>query len=121
RETLEQAFQNAEVKRIEAQNTALDELLKKAGAAIVEMKKALPEKEKLVKPAEEETAVAQKAVDEVLVLIAAAPEGKADAALEKKLKDAKEKLASLAKKEADVLTAVSATKKNVEDAEAEEK
>ena len=121
RETLEQAFQQAEVKRIEAQNKALDELFEKAEAAIVQMKKVLPEKEKLVKPAQEAEAAAQKAVDEVLALIAAAPEGKADAALEKKLTDARTKLGPLTRKVSDALAAVSATKNNVEDAEAEGK
>ncbi len=121
REVLEQAFQNAEVKRIEAQNKALDELFKKAEAAIVQMKKVLPEKEKLVKPAQEAEAAAQKAVDEVLALIAAAPGGKADAALEKKLTDARTKLGPLTRKVSDALAAVSATKNNVEDAEAEVK
>ncbi|NLT71713.1 MAG: hypothetical protein GXX91_13620 [Verrucomicrobiaceae bacterium] len=121
REALEQAFQNAEVKRIEAQNKALDELFKKAEAAIVQMKKVLPEKEKLVKPAQEAEAAAQKAVDEVLALIKAAPGGKADAALEKKLTDARTKLGPLTRKVSDALAAVSATKKNVEDAEVEGK
>ncbi|MCB1234114.1 MAG: hypothetical protein KDM91_03490, partial [Verrucomicrobiae bacterium] len=46
RESLEQAFQKTEVTRIEAQNKALDELLKKANDAIVAMKKVLPEKQK---------------------------------------------------------------------------
>lgn len=121
RETLEQAFQKAEVARIEAQNKALDELLKKANDAIVEMKKLLPEKQKAVKPTQDEKAVAQKAVDEVLALIAKAPEGKADAALEKQLKDAQEKLAPVAMKETSALAAVSATENNIKDADAEVK
>jgi len=121
RETLEQAFQKAEVARIEAQNKALDELLKKANDAIVEMKKLLPEKQKAVKPTQDEKGVAQKAVDEVLALIAEAPEGKADAALEKKLKDAREKLAPVAMKETSALAAVSATENNIKDAEADVK
>jgi WD40 repeat protein len=121
RETLEQAFQKAEVARIEAQDKALDELLKKANDAIVEMKKVLPEKEKAVKPTQDEKALAQKAVDEVLALIAKAPGGKADAALEKQLKDAQEKLAPVAMKETSALAAVSATENNIKDAEAEVK
>lgn len=121
RETLEQAFQKAEVARIDTQNKALDELLKKANDAIVEMKKVLPEKQKAVKPTQDEKAVAQKAVDEVLALIAKAPEGKADAALEKKLKDAQEKLAPVAMKETSALAAVSATENNIKDAEADVK
>lgn len=121
RETLEQAFQKADIAKIEAQNKALDELLKKAQEAIVAMQKVLPEKEKAVKPAQNEKATAQKAVDEVLAKIKAAPEGKADAALEKELKDAQEKLAPFTMKETSALAAVSATENNIKDAEAEVK
>jgi len=121
RETLEQAFQKADIAKIEAQNKALDELLKKAQDAIVAMQKVLPEKQKAVKPAKDEKANAQKAVDEVLAKIKAAPEGKADAALEKALKDAQEKLAPFAMKETSALAAVSATENNIKDAEAEVK
>jgi len=121
RETLEQAFQKTEVARIEAQNKALDELLKKANDAIVEMKKALPEKQKAVKPTQDAKAVAKKAVDDVLALIAKAPGGKADAALEKQLKDAQEKLGPVAMTETSALAAVSATENNIKDAEAEVK
>lgn len=121
RQALEQAFQKTEVARIEAQNKALDELLKKANEAIVAMKKALPEKEKAVKPAQDAKAVGQKAIDEVLAKIKAAPEAKADAALEKALKDAQEKLAPLTMAETSALAGVSATKSNIVDSEAEVK
>ncbi len=121
RETLEQAFQKAEIARIEAQNKALDELLKKAQEAIVAMQKVLPEKEKAVKPAQDAKGVGQKAVDEVLAKIKAAPGGKPDAALEKALKDAQEKLAPLTMTETSALAAVAATKSNIVDAEAEVK
>jgi len=121
RETLEQAFQKAEVAKVEAQNKALDELLKKAQEAIVAMKKVLPEKEKAVKPAQDAKGVGQKAVDEVLAKIKAAPGGKPDAALEKALKDAQEKLAPLTMTETSALAAVAATKSNIVDAEAEVK
>ena len=121
RQTLEQAFQKTEVTRIEAQNKSLDELLKKANDAIVAMKKVLPEKQKAVKPAQEATAVAQKVVDDVQALIAKAPDGKADAALEKQLKDAQEKLAPVATKERSALAAVSATENNIKDAGVEVK
>ncbi len=119
RETLEQAFQKSEIARIEAQEKALDELLKKAQDAIVAMQKALPEKQQAVKPAQEEKAKAQELVDQVLAKIQAAPEGKPDAALEKELKDAQEKLAPFAMKETSALAAVSATESNIKDAEAE--
>ncbi|MCB1090752.1 MAG: hypothetical protein KDL87_04430 [Verrucomicrobiae bacterium] len=121
RESLEQTFQKTEVTRIEAQNKALDELLKKANDAIVAMKKVLPEKQKDVKPAQDAKAAQQKAVDEVRAQIAKAPEGKPDAALEKQLKDALEKLAPLAMKETSALAAVSAAESNVKDAEADVK
>lgn len=121
RETLEQAFQKAEIARIEAQNKALDELLKKAQEAIVAMQKVLPEKEKAVKPAQDAKGVGQKSIDEVLAKIKAAPGGKPDAALEKALKDAQEKLAPLTMTETSALAAVSATKSNIVDAEAEVK
>ena len=121
RETLEQAFQKAEIARIEAQNKALDELLKKAQDAIVAMQKVLPEKEKAVKPAQDAKGVGQKSIDEVLAKIKAAPGGRPDAALEKALKDAQEKLAPLTMTETSALAAVSATKSNIVDAEAEVK
>lgn len=121
RGTLEQAFQKAEIARIEAQNKALDELLKKANEAIVAMQKVLPEKQKAVKPAQDEKANAQKAVEEVLAKIKAAPDGKPDVALEKALKDAQEKLAPFLMKETSALAAVSATENNIKDAEAEVK
>jgi len=114
---LEQTFQKREIARIEAQNKALDELLKKANEAIVAMKKVLPEKTKAVKPAQDAKATAQKVVDEVLALIAKAPEGKADAALEKQLKDAQEKLAPVSMVETSALAAVSAAESNLQDAE----
>lgn len=114
---LEQTFQKGEITRIEAQNKALEELLKKANEAIVTMKKVVPEKAKAVKPAQDAKAAAQKAVDEVLALIAKAPAGEADAALEKQLKDAQEKLAPLTMVETSALAAVSAAESNVKDAE----
>ncbi len=120
-QTLEAAFQKSEITRIEAQNKALDELLKKANEAIVAMKKVLPEKEKAVKPATDAKAAAQKSVDEVLALIAKAPGGKADAALEKQLKDAQDKLVTAKTAEMSALAAVSATQNNVLDAEADQK
>ncbi len=120
-QTLEQTFRKAEVARIEAQNKALDELLKKANDAIVSMKKVLPEKQKEVKPATDARIAAQKAVDDATAAIAKAPGGKADAALEKQLKDAQEKLQTAKTKETSALAAVSATESNVTDGEADQK
>ena len=116
---LEQSFQKAETARIEAQNKALDELLKKANETIIAMKKALPVKEKAVKPAQEAKAIAQKALDDIAELIAKAPDGKPDAALEKQQKEAHEKLASTTMAETSALTAFAAVESNIKDAEAD--
>lgn len=116
RQNLEQTFQKAEVTRVETQNKAMEELLKKANEAMVAMNKALPEKQKAVKPAEEARVAAQKAVDDVSALIAKAPEGKADAALARQLKDSQDKLITAKTAENSVLAAASATESNVKDA-----
>jgi len=116
-QALEQAFQKSEIARIEAQDKALDVLLGKAKDAIVAMKKVLPEKQKAVKPATDAKATAQKAVDEVLALIAKAPGGKADAALTKQLKGAQEKLGPVTMTETSALAAVAAAESNIKDAE----
>lgn len=116
---LEQAFHKAENTKIEAQNKALDELLKKANEAIVAMKKVLPEKQKGLKPATDAKAAAKKGVDEVQAKIAALPGGKADAGHEKQLKDAQDKLITATTAETSVLSAISAADSNVKDAEEE--
>ncbi len=118
---LEQSFQKAETARIEVQTKALDELLKKANEAIVAMKKALPEKEKAVKPAQEARATAQKELDDVTAEIAKAPDGKPDATLEKQQKDAHDKLASTTMAETSALAAFAAVESNIKDAEADVK
>ena len=116
-QTLEQAFQKTGIARMEAQNKALDELLKKANDAIVAMKKVLPEKQKAVPPATEAKTTAQKAVDEAKAKLAAAPAGKPDAALTQQLKDAQEKFLTARMGEVSALAAVSAAESNVKDAE----
>lgn len=118
-QALELAFQKTETTRIEAQNKALDELLKKANETIGVMTKALPEKQKPVKPAQEAKTAAQKAVDDVEALIAKAPDGKPDAALEKQLKDAQDKLASTTMAETSALAAFAAVESNIADAKDE--
>lgn len=120
-QTLEQSFQKAEIARIETQNKALDELLKKANDAIAAMRKALPEKQKAVQPATDAKTAAQKAVNEVQAKIAKAPDGKPEAAFTKELKDAQDKLITAAMAERSALAAVSATESNVHDAEADVK
>jgi len=118
---LEQAFQKSEVARIEAQNKALDELLKKANEAIVAMQKVLPEKRAALKPAQDSRAGAQKIVDEAATKIAQVPGGKPDPALAKQLKDAQEKLLGAKMAETSAQAAISASESNVKDAEAEVK
>jgi WD40 repeat protein len=116
-QSLEQAFQKSETTRIEAQNKALDELLKKANEAIVAMKKVLPEKQKAVQPATVAKAAAQKEVDDVMTKVKASPGGKPDAALDKELKAAQNKLITAKIAERSVLAAVSAAESNVKDAD----
>lgn len=118
-QALDQAFFKAENAKTDAQNKALDELLKKANEAIVAMKKVLPEKQKALKPSTDAKATAQKAVDEIQAEIATLPGGKADAAHEKQLKDAQEKLITASTAESSVLSAISAAESNVKDAEEE--
>lgn len=118
-QTLEQTFQKAEITRIEAQEKALDELLKKANEAITAMQKVLPDKQKAVKPAEEARTAAQKAVEAVTAKIATAAGGKPDAALAKELKDAQGKLITAKMTETSAQAAVSATESNVHDAKDE--
>lgn len=116
---LEQAFQNAEAARVEAQEKALDELLKKANEAIVAMGKVLPEKQKALKPAADAREAAQKAVDEAAARVATATAtatAKPDAALEKQLKDTQDKLITARMAETSALAAVSATESNIQDA-----
>jgi hypothetical protein len=121
-ESLEQAFQKAEVARIEAQNKALDELLKKAHEAIVAMQKVLPEKEKLgeTRPGRERP-WAKRRSTRSSPRSRPRPKARPTPPLEKALKDAQEKLAPLTMAETSALAAVSATKSNIVDAEAEVK
>lgn len=116
-QTLEQSYQNTVVARIEAQNKALDELLKKANEAIVAMRKVLPEKQKAVKPAQEAKAAAQKVVDDVAAQITQAAGGKPDAALTKEHKEAQDKLITATTVETSALAAVAAAESNIKDAE----
>ncbi|RFC42654.1 MAG: WD40 repeat/WD40 repeat [Verrucomicrobia bacterium] len=105
-QTLEQNFQTAEIARLEAQNKALDELLKKANETITAQQKLLPEKEKLVKPARDTTAAAEKTVAE-----AGADEAKRKAALEA--------LQKVQMAQVSAESAFSAVKANIQDAQAE--
>jgi WD40 repeat protein len=119
---LDQTFHKAASTRIEAQNKALDELLKKAHDAIAIMQKLLPEREKGLVPLVEAKAAAEKAVAEAAAALggeAGAP--KQDPALEKKLKDAQDKLGIAATAESAARAALMATLSNVADSENEVK
>lgn len=116
-QSLEQTFQKSETTRIEAQNKALDELLRKANEVIVAMKKVLPEKQKAVQPATDARTAAQKEVDDAIAKVAASPGGKPDAVLDKELKTAQDKLITAKIAENSALAAVSAAESNVKDAE----
>ena len=117
RNALEQGFQKSENDRYAKQNTALDELLKKAKDAITSMKKVLPEKQKAVPPATAAKNDAQKALDDVNLKIRAAPGGKADTTMDRDLKAAQDKLITAKMAEVSALAAVSATESNIRDAE----
>lgn len=116
---LDLAFQTKAVTRIEAENKALDELLKKANETITDVKKILPEKQKAVPPATDAKLAAQKAADAVAALIAKAPEGKPEAALEKQRKEAQDKLTAALAAETSAIAAVTASEQHIKDAEAE--
>lgn len=109
---LDAAFHKAATAKLEAQNKALEELLKKANETIVAMKKVLPEKQKAVAPATAAKAAAQKAVDEM----AKGQGEKPDAAKQKQLKDAQEKLLAATTAETSALAAVAAAESNIKDA-----
>ncbi|MDB6119809.1 MAG: domain, G-beta repeat, partial [Verrucomicrobiaceae bacterium] len=118
-QSLEQTFRKTVADRIEAQNKALDELLKKANETIATLKKTLPEQEKALKPLTDAKLAAQKVQDDVSALITKAPGGKADAALEKQQTDAEKKLEAATAAEMSALTAFSALQRNEKDAEAD--
>lgn len=118
---MDTTFQTAEVARIDADTKALDERLKKSNDAIAAGKKALPDKQKAVKPAQDAKAAAQKVADEVAAEVAKAPGGKPDAALEKKNKEAQDKLMAAVKAEETAVAAVTTAEDQIKDAEAEVK
>lgn len=118
---LEQDFQKAIVTKNDAQDKALDVLLKKAEDAIVAMTKALPVKEKEIKPKQDATAAEQKKVDEAKAVIAKSGEGKADAAMEKALKAAQDKLITAKTAESSTRAAFEAVQSNITDAKTQVK
>lgn len=120
-EKLEQDFQKTVVTKIVAQDKALDILLKKAEDAIVAMTKALPVKEKEIKPKQDAAAGEQKKVADAEAVIAKAGEGKADPAMEKALKAAQDKLITAQTAEGSARAAFKAVQSNITDAQAQVK
>jgi WD40 repeat protein len=118
-EALEAAFQTSESARLDAEIKALDERAKKAVEAVTAGKKSLPEKQKAVQPAQVAKSAAQKAADEVAALMAKAPGGKPDAALEKQNKEAQDKLMAALKSEETAVASVKTADDQIKDAEAE--
>ncbi len=116
---MDASFQTAEVARIDAEIKSLGDRLKKTQDAISAGNKALPEKQKAVKPAQDAKAAAQKVVDDVAALITKVPAGKPDAALEKQKKDADEKLMTAIKAEESAGSALATAENQIKDAEAE--
>ena len=108
-----------EVTRLEGENKALDELLKKANQTIESANKAIPEKQKAVPPARQGREAAQTELERVQALLKAAPNGMPDAALKKQEKEAHEKLTAALKAENTALFAVTAAEHQVSDAKAE--
>ena len=119
--TMETTFQTSEIARIDADTKALDDRLKKSNDAIAAGKKALPDQQKAGKPAQDAKTAAQKAADDVAALVAKAPDGKPDAAMEKQNKEAQEKLMAAIKAEEAAVAVVKTAEDQIKDAEAEVK
>ena len=119
RHGLEAGHLTKEVARVEGENKALDELLKKAGQTIESAKKGIPEKQKAVPPAQQARELAQKELERVETLVKAAPDGMPDPPLKKQEKDAQEKLAAALKAENTAVFAVTAAEHQIADANAE--
>jgi WD40 repeat protein len=118
---LDVAFFTKEVARVEAENKALDELLKKANQAIAAVEKSLPDKQKAVAPVREKREAAQKELEKVEALVKEAPNGMPDAALKKQEKDAHDKVAAALTAENAAVFAVTAAEHQASDAKAEMK
>ncbi len=120
RQGLEEAFQKAEITRIEAQDKALAELLKKAKEAITAMTRAVPEKQKAVPPAVAALEAATKALTEAEAKLAAEPPAaRADPARLKALKDLEDKRLTAETQANSARAAVAAAESNKRDAEEE--
>ena len=118
-EALELTFQSQEVARIEAENKALDELLKKARENVAAVRTVLVENQKTLKSASEARDAAQKAADLVAEQVGKTPAGKADPGLQAKQKEAQDRLAAATLAEGAAMTASRASEIHLKDAEAE--
>jgi WD40 repeat protein len=118
---LEVSFQSAQTARIETENKALDELVKKANDTIAAVKKNLPGKQTAAEAAKAATAAAKKSADDTAALAAQAPGGKADAALEKRNKETQDKFMAAQMAESSAVAAMEASENHINDAEAEVK
>lgn len=116
---LEMAFQKQEVARMEAQNKALDERLKKANETIANVRKDLVEKQNALTKATNAKATAQKAVAALEAQAPKAPDDKPDAALETSRKGAQDKLTAATQAESAALAALKAQEIHLKDAEVE--
>jgi len=119
---VELAFQTKMLTRTEAQNKALDELLKKSHEAIASATKALPEKQKALEAATKTKETAQAALTALTATAPVQTDGtapKADPSLEKQLKEAQDKLAAAEKAENMARAAADASADHIKDAEAE--
>ena len=108
-----------ELARVEGENQALDELLKKAEQTITLVEKTLPEKQKAVLPAQEKRDAAQREVERLEELIKAAPDGMPDAVLKKQDKEAHAKLAEAINTENAAVFGVTRAEHQISDAKAE--
>lgn len=115
--TLDIAFYKESVTKIETQNKALEELLKKANEAIVAMKKVLPEKQKALEPENTAKAAVQKEVDDLTKALG----DSTDAAKVAALKAAQDKLLTASTKVISAQAAVAAAESNIRDAEDDQK
>ncbi|RFC44815.1 MAG: WD40 repeat [Verrucomicrobia bacterium] len=103
--------------RIDVQNKLFDIQVKKAQEAIATAKKELPDKKKAVFPAQKAREEAEKALDEATAAVAAAPEGKPDAAAIAKKKEATTKLATAVAAANSAAAAVISAENHVKDGE----
>jgi WD40 repeat protein len=119
---IELTFQTKALTRTEAQNKALEELLKKSHEAIAAATKALPERQKALETATKARETLQAAQATLSANPPAAAEGtpaKVDPALAKQIKEGQDKLAAAEKTENMAKAAAESSANHIKDAEAE--